>query len=514
MIDALLLYPRLGSMDSIIMELPLSIIYAAAESAKRGDDLKLLDLRREKGDWRQAIHPILQQGVRLVGISVMTGMPLASAREISRYVKEHFPHVPVVWGGPHPTVLPETIREEFIDFLVRGDGSLPLADLIAALRSGQPDFAAIPGLSFKDGQGEAVHNPRATGFERIHYTDIPYHLLDVGSDDYQRLYKGERQKLFPIFTSVGCPYKCTFCVSPAIYKVINGKKWLPDPEDEVIEHIEFLIANYQVTHLSIIDDTSFVDLPRMGRIFRKIIARGLHLTLEFRGARINEIDRMDDDFLELMVAAGGRVIMVGVESASDRILKTMQKGITREQILRVNRKLARHPKLIPHYNFLYGSPGEQYEDLVETKDVVLQLLADNGNAYFGIGSDWKPIPGSVMLEVAEREFGYVGPKTLDDWIEIDTFDSTRKIRHPWYSDRFDNLVKLMQLSAFVIDDKLIKESRGNTTWFFRLVRLAARIYKPVAYFRMRHNLHHFMIEYSLYRILARLISLHRRETRT
>jgi anaerobic magnesium-protoporphyrin IX monomethyl ester cyclase len=510
MIDALLLYPRLGSMDSIIVELPLSIIYAAAESNKRGYNVKLIDLRRERPDWQEVIDPIIEQGVRLVGISVMTGMPLESARKISQHIKEKFPDTPVVWGGPHATVLPETIEERFIDILIRGDGSLTLANLIATLKADQPDLSALPGISYKDNQGKAVHNDRSSEFERIHYSDIPYNLLDVASDDYQRVYKGEKQRLFPIFTTVGCPYKCTFCVSPAIYKEINGKKWLPDSVEDVIAHIEFLIATYSVTHLSIIDDTSFVNLKRMGEIFKRIIEKDIHVNLEFRGARINEIDKMDDDFLDLMVAAGGRVIMVGVESASDRILQKMQKGISKEQILRINQKLAKHTELIPHYNFLYGTPGEKYADLIETKEVVLQLLKDNSNAYFGIGSDWKPIPGSVMLEEAEQNFAYVGPKTMDDWIAMDTFDGVNKIRHPWYSDRFNNMTKLMQLSAFVIDDKLIKESEGNTTLFFRTVRLASHIYKPLAYFRMKYNIHQLMIEYHLYRWVVKLMSMWQR----
>ncbi|MBF0358692.1 MAG: B12-binding domain-containing radical SAM protein [Magnetococcales bacterium] len=510
MIDALLLYPRLGSMDSIIVELPLSIIYAAAESNRRGYKIKLIDLRRERPDWQKVIDPIIEQGVRLVGISVMTGMPLESARKISQHIKDKFPDTPVVWGGPHATVLPETIEETFIDILVRGDGSLTLANLIATLKTDQPDLSSIPGISYKDAEGTAVHNDRSNQFERIHYSDIPYHLLDVDSEDYQRVYKGGKQRLFPIFTTVGCPYKCTFCVSPAIYKEINGKKWLPDSVDDVIAHIEFLIARYSVTHLSIIDDTSFVNLKRMGEIFEKIVEKNIHVNLEFRGARINEIDKMDDDFLDLMVAAGGRVIMVGVESASDRILQKMQKGISKEQIIRINQKLARHPELIPHYNFLYGTPGEKYADLIETKEVVLQLLEDNKNAYFGVGSDWKPIPGSVMLEVAERDFNYVGPKTLDEWIEMDHFDGAEKIRHSWYSDRFNNMTKLMQLSAFVIDDKLIKESLGNNSLFFITVRLASKIYKPIAKFRMRYNLHQFMIEFYIYRAVVHLLSIWQR----
>lgn len=503
--DALLIYPRLGAMDSMVVDLPLSILYAAAEAVKLGFAVELLDLRCHAGDWRDLLHQRMQAQPRLVGLSVMTGMPIKNAREVSWFVRRHYPEVPIVWGGPHGTVLPETVQEPFIDFLVRGDGSMALARLIQRLREGEGQFADIPGLSFKTADGQVVHVPRADSFERIHHRDIPYHLLEVNAPSYQRTYMGKR--LWPIFTAVGCPYKCTFCVSPTVYREIRGKKWLPNPVEEVIDHLVLLQERYGVTHFSVIDDTSFVNLPRMRTLFEKILERNLQVTIEFRGARVNEIDKMDDAFLELMVRVGGRSLMVGVESASDRLLRSMSKMITREQILRVNRKLARHPEITAHYNFIYGTPGETWEDLLATKETVLQLLAENPRAYFGFGSDWKAIPGSEMLVLAEREYGYQAPRTLDDWIQMDSSDASSKIVHPWYTPRHNGLIKLMQLASFVIDDKIIRETAAIQTPTFRVLRLLARLYKPIALFRLRHNLVAGMVEYRLWQWTIRLLNL-------
>lgn len=502
MIDALLVYPRLGSMDTMIVELPLSILYAAAASVQRGYDVRLLDMRCVRGDWREALRSLLDEGVRLLGVSVMTGMPLKHAREIALFVREHYPAVRIVWGGPHVTVLPETLGEPFLDYLVRGYGSEPLAELIRCLREGQAP-SNVAGISYKDEAGTPVHVPREREFERLDFRHIPYHLLDPVSPCYQRAYK--ETMLFPIFTAVGCPYQCTFCVSPAVYREIQGKKWLADPVEEVVAHIEMLKARYGVTRFSVIDDTSFVQLPRMRQLFTLLKERNLGIRLEFRGARVNEIDKMDDAFLELMADVGGEVLMVGVESASDRLLKQMSKAIDREQIFRVNRKLARHPRIHPHYNFIYGVPGETYEDLKETKDGVLTLLKDNPQAYFGFGGDWKPIPGTVMLEEAEQNYGYRGPRTLDDWIQMDSSDARHKIVHPWYTRRHDNLIRLMQMASFVIDDKIVKETRGVNRPLFVLLRLLARLYKPVALLRLRFNLHHLMVEYALWQGMIRLL---------
>ncbi len=503
MIDALLIYPRLGNMDTMVVDPPLSIIYAATDAVKRGYRIECLDLRCVNGDWQPVVRSYLEQGVRLAGISVMTGAPLKNARQISRFIRAHYPDTKVVWGGPHVTILPETIQEDFLDFVIRGYGSRPLAELIAQLRGEGPGFSQILGLSYKQ-DGEVRHNPRSPEHEMLHFRDLPYHLLDLTAPCYGRAYA--QKQVFPMFSAIGCPYQCTFCMHPAAYREINPPKWRPYPPEEVVDHIQFIIENFGTNCIAFIDDTSFPDLARMRRIFELILERGLEVEIHFRGARVNEIDRMDDEFLALMVKAGGRVLMVGAESGSNAVLKRMQKGITKAQLLRVNRKLARYPQLTPVYNMVYGTPGETYQDLVETKETILQLIRDNPNLYVGVSGDWKPIPGSKMLELAEREYGFRAPQTLDEWIEVDTFDSRHKLVHPWYTKSQNNMIKLLQISSFVIDDKIIRESAGNNSLKFRLYRALARIYKPIAMFRLKHNLHQLLVEYSIWRGMLRAMS--------
>lgn len=488
-------------MDSMVVDLPLSIIYAATESVKRGYSVEAVDLRTEREDWRETIRRKLSKGVRLAGISVMTGSPLINSREISEFIKSESPQTKIVWGGPHPTVLPETVEEPYIDYLVRGYGSKPLAQIVEKHREGG-DISGIAGLSYKK-DGVAVHNPREKEFEIIHYSDLPYDLIDVNAPKYIRTYNEARN--FPIFTSIGCPYQCAFCVHPAIYKEINGPKWLALEEEEILGHIEYVMGRYKVNHIVFIDDTSFPKLSRMKSLFERIIEKKLNITMEFRGARINEIMKMDDEFLNILVKAGGRMMMVGVESGSDKVLKGFQKGITREQILNANRKLARHPELTAYYNFIYGTPGETYEDLLETKDLVLTILRENPKAYFGFGGDWKPIPGTRTLETAEKDYAFKSPKTIDDWIQIDSSDADNKIVHSWYTAKHNDLIKLMQVSSFVIDDKIIRESRGNNSSFFKLLRLMSRIYKPIALFRLRRNFSRWMVEYELWRMMVRIM---------
>lgn len=501
MIDVLLIYPRLGTGDSMILDLPLSLLYAASESVNRGYDVKILDLRTIEGDWRDAVRTSMKQGVRLVGLSVMTGSPLKSAAEVSKFVREYWPETRIVWGGPHVTVVPGVVGESYIDFGIRGYGSVPLAQLIASLR-GDVDVRSISGLSHKE-HGVLVHNPRSPHFEFISYKDIPYQLVNVHSSKYYRNIGGK--KVFSIFSSIGCPYKCAFCVHPTIYKEINGPKWVAYSTEEIMGHLEYVNKNFGAEHIVFLDDTSFPDIERMRELFKLIIARGLRVTIEFRGARVNEIARMDDDFLQLMADAGTRLLMVGGESGSDRMLKKLEKGITKNEILEANRKLARHPRIAPMYSFFYGSPGEHYEDIVESKNVILQLFMDNPQAYINVQGDWKPVPGTRTLEMAEMEYGYIAPKTTEEWAMVDSLDSKKKVFYPWYDKRINNMIKLMQVASVVIDDKIIRESAGNNSLTFIIFRLLSRLYKPIVMFRLKYNIHQVMVEYDIWRLLMRIM---------
>ena len=493
--DVLLIYPPLGCWDGLIKDIPLSLLYAAADSVRAGYTVRVLDLRVEPGDWRQATSLILEQGCALVGLSVMTGKPIENALEISRFIKDAYPTVPIVWGGPHPTILPEqTLEDPAIDYIVRDWGSAPLRSLLDLLSGDLDRVSSIRGLGYKD-SGRVVLNPPQREFERVKHGDLPYHLIDRNLPSYTRF--NSAAVIFPIFTSLGCPHQCSFCIAPGQYNKVRGKRWIPLDVTEVLDHIQFLVDRYDLRELQVYDDDSFVDLERMRTFFQGYISRRFHerIVLDFRGVRVDEVDRMDDGLLSLMVEANVNLLFIGLESGSDEVLGRLKKGITREQILRVNRKLARYPRLKPRYSYFCGVPGESYEDLLLTKSLLLQVVREHPGCYLGAGSDWKPIPGSELTDVAVSEYGLALPGSLAEWSKVDSFDA-EKIYHPWYTDKYDGMIKLLQVFANTSDSKL-RDFRGKMGLLGSLLYRASRLYQPVLSFRLRHNLTAMLAEYHL-----------------
>jgi radical SAM superfamily enzyme YgiQ (UPF0313 family) len=494
-VDILLIFPQLGSFDDILKDIPLSLIHAATDSVKHGYKVKILDLRVNAGDWQHQIDCHIKEGCSLAGLSVMTGNPITTSLRISEYIKKRS-DIPIVWGGPHPTILPEqTLANKNIDFIIRDWGSESLCQLIQYIKGDLEDINQILGLGFKE-NGKIILNPDRCSFEMLDFHDLPYHLVDISSNNYNRLNNGEI--IFPIFTALGCPYKCTFCMSPAVYKKIKGKKWLPLDSETILQHIKYLMGTYQFQRLQIYDDDSFVDLDRMSKFLEKYIENGFHekLTIDFRGARINELDKMSQDFLSLMAKANVSLLAIGAESGSDDILKIMNKGITVEQIIRVNEKLAKYPSLKPHYNFFCGVPGETMQSLIQTKELILRLIKDNPHCYLGVGADWKPLPGSVMTDQAVEKYGLSLPKSLADWAAIDSFDA-KKIVHPWYTKKMNNMIKLLQIAGQLLDNKIIDFRRDLGRVVGNVVYILSVLYKPILLFRLKHNFTFMLIEFHI-----------------
>lgn len=506
--DALLIFPKLGTWDDIIRDIPLGVIYAATESCKRGFNVKIVDLRFYEEDWQSVIDPILEQGCTLVGLSVMTGNPVRSALEVSRYIREKSPDVPIVWGGPHPTTLPEqTLEHPDVDYVICDGGSAPLAGLIDHLKTGNTELEDILGLAFKE-KGQIRVNPPQPNFEILDYRDIPYHLVDISGKNYNRLNSGEL--VFPIFMSAGCPYQCTFCVSPAMYKKVKGKKWVSYGVNEVLDHIQYLASRFEFTRLQVYDDESFINLREMREILEGYIERGFHkrFKIDFRGIRFGDIDRMDDDYLQLMADAGVEFMFIGLESGSPRMLKLMKKAITVEQALRVNRRLAKFPSLKPHYNFFCGAPGEDYESLLETKAVLLQLVADHPTCYIGHGGHWKPIPGAAATDLAVSQYGLKLPERLEDWALIDTLDlDARPPDYSWYTPKMYKMIKLLTVMGMLLDGKT-KDLVGELHPVLSKIAYASiMLYRPFLRLRLRYNYSGFLIEMKAYNFAINRLGL-------
>lgn len=491
----LLIYPSMGMSGAYVRHIPLSLLYAAIDPIREGFAIDLVDVRLSPTTWRQELAAQMTPETVLAGISVITGTPIASALEITRWLKQQFPATVTVWGGPHASFEPaEILAEPSIDYVVSGNGSLPLARLARHLRGDgdAPAPEAIPGVSFRDATSGTIREvPPESGFVPVDYRQIPYHLVADNLDHYGQLDRTER--VFSLYATLGCPYNCSFCSSPALYRDIMGK-YQVIPPGEVVDHIEFLCREYGATYIYVIDDDSFVDPGHIDAILDGIEARGLAVKLGFRGARIDEVLRMDDAFLARLARSGTTILHIGAESGSQRMLDLMRKNITVDNILTANRKLAAHPEITAAYNWLIGLPGETLDDLAATRALILRILKENPAAIVFPPNKYRPLPGTELFAAAVAH-GYRPPAHLEEWIEVEVEGDYTPV---WYTPRFAAMVNMMQVAAYFIDNKLFTFSLGSGVKD-HLIRLAGRLYRPLARLRYRHGLAGLLVEYRLYK---------------
>jgi len=483
----LLIYPKTGKYDAFVKDLPLSVLCAGRSALAAGYDVEILD-QRVTPDWKKRLIAIVQnERPLLVGVSVMTGKPIHYALELSRLVKANS-DVPVVWGGIHPTILPDsTLIDRGIDFLIRGQGELPLLELARALESNSVAYEMVGGLSYKR-NGRIVHNPmgKTPAFEDL--PDIPYHLVNV--NNYLRFDAQER--VFSLITSLGCPHQCAFCYSP----LYSGRLWKPEKVENTIARMQAIIDKYKPDHFSVIDNDFFVDLKRARALFEAMEKKKWPIKIGFRGARIDELYRMDESLLGLMERVGVRYLHIGAESGSQRILELMLKKVKTEQIFEVNRKLSKFPRLLPTYNFFSGVPTETLADIQATIEMIFKLLEDNPHCQISGFNQFTPYPGTELFNLSLK-YGLRPPESLKEWIEFDESDCAKN--NPWIDQERKRLLDTLYFTGLFIDNKFGEHFTGGSLRN-RIIRQAARLYRPIAKFRFKNRLTALPVELAAKRL--------------
>ena len=503
--NVLLIQPRMGIAGEFALHPPLSLLYVAAGLKKGGFQPVIIDHRVHYEGWQEVLREQLARKPTYVGLTVMSGAPIRHAIKVSQFVKQ-VSQIPVVWGGSLATVAPQDIlRESFVDFTVSGSGfssSWKLANALQSRASGNDNesiFDGIPGLGFKRGEGseEIIFRPTFHGFEHVPYREIPYEIIPDYSVYTQM---GSQERIFPIYGAYGCPYQCSFCISPSMYRDFHPK-WMPLSPIEIADHIEFLMSRFGATEIYFYDDDSFVNPQHVRAFMTEIKRRGLKPRLSFRGARINEILMMNDDFLDELAEGGTHILHIGIESGSPRILKLFRKGVTVDDILEANRRLSRNHRIIAAYNWILGTPTETPADVALTIKLITTLLQENPRAIIFQPNKFHPIPGTELASFAER-YGYRKPTTLQAWIDE---EAEGEKTEPWYSRKTNSLIRMLQITSYFIDQKpellLEAKSKKNT-----LLKFLMRLYRPIAQFRFRYRITAALWEYDVFQALrSRLI---------
>lgn len=481
MADVILVHPKVTTLSSLPC-LPLSLLSCSRLLDKEGYKIKIIDLRVNR-NWKEDLMKELNNSPICVGITAMIGLPIKSGLFVSKLVKENS-DVPIVWGGPHPTILPkQTLENKYVDIVCEGEGDVTFYELVKALEKGK-SLKNVKGIWYKN-NGNIIHNEKRLFVDLNNMPDMPYHLLDM--KDYKHTSWQTAEFTINLESSRGCPFHCKYCYNPTFYPY-----WRALKPERVVEMLKKLVDTYKVRSFLFHDDNFFVNQKRTNEIMKGVLEEGLDIIMGFQGIRVDIVCNMKKEELDLIYKAGGRYFNFGLESGSPRILKLINKGVTIEQTYQMNRKLAKYP-IMPHYNLMVGLPTETIKDLHMTVDMVLKLKKENPNIQIPNIFLFIPWPGTKMYDFAIKN-GFVPPSSLEKWGEIEWTAISEKYKksfRPWLSDEFIKMFKKLLMTYQLAYDTNLANYPNP---FFHIL---TKLYSPIAKFRLKHKFYNFMPELSI-----------------
>ena len=330
--------------------LPLGLVHVGSMATDQ--PVAIVDGRVELAPEARVVE--LSGQALCLGVSVLTGAPILDALRVSRAAKARNPGLPVIWGGWHPSLMPEQcLASGAVDACVVGQGERTFATLIDALREGR-SFDGIPGVVWKR-EGEIVRNPPRP-FEDVN----GFPAADFGLLDMERYFRFRGARRLDYCSSQGCPFECAFCADPQVYK----QRWSGLAAARVVAEIHEHVGRYRLHEVFFNDDNFFTDLRRTEAISRGLIEAGVRVRW-FGTGRADLLRRLTDEQLRLLRQSGCYKVNVGAESGSPALLEAIKKGTLVEEVLETAEKLHR-AGIGARFSFIAGFPREPKESLAET----------------------------------------------------------------------------------------------------------------------------------------------------
>jgi len=442
-------------------ESPLGILYLSAVLEKNGHGTDLFDLtsyptyskedfiytKKENAvakDFKKKIETFKPD---LIGFSVIsTNYNLAIT--LSNAVKNNF-EIPIVFGGPHPTVDPEaTISERSVDFICVGEGELALLELVNKMADGE-DLSDVKNIWMKK-NGRIIRNPVRPLIQDLDI--LPYPNRDLLDSRYLT----NETVGANFLTSRGCPYRCTYCINKYLQDLYTGGRFVRFRNiDAVVDEIKHTVKRYQIQKITFSDETFTINKKRTIDFCRRYEEEiGLPFICL---ARADEICKAGEELLDALKQAGCIEVHIGIESGNKCLReKVLKRNMTNETIVR-SFKLAKESGLRTGSFNMIGVPLETSKTVKDTIKINRIVSPD-----FILCTLYMPLKGTELEKLCEKSGWIKRPVEelheyyYDTVLELPSVSSKELIayqrffnlyvRLPSYLDSFTDLVRYFYMT--------------------------------------------------------------------
>ncbi len=337
----------------------------------------------------------------VIGLRVLTGPSIPRALMISRIGKKLGKRV--IWGGPHPTILPQqTLENENIDAVVIGEGEYAIQDLLSYLKKKKKK---IYGAGIKE-KGKIKMFPPQKKF--IDFKKFPLPSWDL-LENINRYFPEKRHNILSISTMRGCIFKCGFCHnSNKNVKCYLGPYRIAEPQRAIDEFklVQDLVKK-DIDYLDVGEDLHLISYDYAKRFCEAVKNSGIK---DLKWNTSTRFTMIDAKTINLIARHNCKRILLGVESGSRRIQEINGKIVELERAIRIARLLKRRKIFITN-TYIFGHPTETEKELRETVKFIKKIPADENLIQL-----YRPIPGTPYFNLCLQE-GKIKevPKKLEEW---------------------------------------------------------------------------------------------------
>jgi radical SAM superfamily enzyme YgiQ (UPF0313 family) len=397
--------------------IPYSILSIGSELKQQGYDVRLIDNNLESLD-KNGFGATLEKDTAplFVGISSMIGHQIKEGLEFATSCREIFPNAPIVWGGAAPTILSQDfISSLLVDIIVRSQGEKTATELADALAS-KKNLDSIEGIWFKH-DGKTKTNSNRKILPKDQFANYDYALLPVKR--YLRQDEHISDKVLNYLSSQGCPFGCGFCSEVALY----DRKWTAQSKERVIEEVSNLVEKYGANGIKFYDANFFANKNRALAFSKAVKEKDWNITWA-ASAHPKNLLTFNYDELKTVKDSGCSRILIGAESGNNTELKYINKNMTTEDVVAVA-KLLDKVGIHGSFTIIVGYPGFPEENIEKTLKFG-EKIANISLLHEVKAHVYAPYPGTPLYQDAIK-YGFVPPKTLDDWANYDYYE----VQTPW-----------------------------------------------------------------------------------
>lgn len=372
---------------------PFELLFLAGFVEGKGFDVMIID-QRTLPDWEDRIRQVLDE-ILWVGITVITGPKILYALDTAKKMKALDEGIPVVFGGWHPTFVPEqTIMHPLVDYVVCGMGELKVVELSEFIRNGEKGIIGTNGVLHKRGTTSFELQKESFDWGSIKPS---YHLIDI--EAYR-----SKNNIAGVISARGCPFQCSFCT-------IAKTSYINRDVEAVVDEVEYLVGEKKFSFISYADGHFFALKKRVMQIVEMTRKRGL--VFQWSGnLRPNTLRQYDDSEIQFLKESGLVQVFTGAETGSPEMLKRINKGTTVDDMLHLAEVTGRNGIKLS-LTILCGLPHETVDDLKNSIDMINRIKELNPDVKI-LNPFYRPIPGSeAYLEMVR--LGWNVPQSLEEW---------------------------------------------------------------------------------------------------